>query len=971
MTFLKPVDVPMGFSPRLQNVRFLPRAFTTREGLTSRLNKNVPYNGLAQFIDNLRNKTLITFDANGSLDFQDRVNPAQIDLLMSNAADAGSVMASTAMFGREFLSFYNSDLSPGGPIRHWDGVRQSVAPLGILPTFTAADSATAGSWGAGTYEIAVFFESVDHSFLQGSAIVSWTTAGAKQLSLTGLPTGAGQFNVIARWICVSQAGATTLFRFPTLVLLDNVTTAATFDSPGSDFTKVGAPMDELTMNAVNPPALPHLAPEGPGEAPTAVNSTNVGSIVTGVHGVWVSFETIWGYITAPSPMGQWTATGGKKAIISNIPIGPWYVKARRLFFSAAGLLDLMYVSAFRIPNNTTQAVEVDFTDINLLQGSNFDYLQKNVAMADAIGSTLYGGRMAVWGMLNTIRGMGLNLSFDGGWDQNTGAPMGWWSDTTATGGGSTLGSGGGREVFNAFAGDAYRITSFLRGSGMIWNAQFANITSATESGTTATILLDRPHNIIVGGTVVVQNVGVAGYNGTFVVTAITSNGFSYTAPSGLTSSSGGQILYSLLAPLLATSTAYSISFRARADANITNGTLNIELFSPSVGSLGIVTLEIGTVGQGWLRFENQLLPGMAQIPQDAMLRIYVNNFVLGKRVWVDHIQIFPTVAKFEPSILRLSNPFDPETFDGINGFQSISKDNGEAITAVVQLRAFLYILKERSMNVTWDDATNPPALWVVREIDSTVGCGSPRAMVSSNTMLSWSFRAGAYVFTGARPMKVSQEIQTTWEGVNWDEAGLTHTLHDPDQKLIMFFLPLNGSTVLNALILDYSEGMGQEDDPGPRKWGLDLYPNPINGSALFITNDVDHPGAGNQKVLYFAGNKIYENIGTNDDGAKIDFFYETAFGKAGDSGQDLFGGVGYYAEGSGELLVTLIGMDDVLQQPLQVDSISANPGKQFEKYSNTEVERAKVRFEGNTLNTSVTIKAITLFARPFAEQRPN
>lgn len=965
MSFLKPIDVPLGYSPRLQNVRFLPRAFFTRPGLTSRLDKTVDYHGLAQFIDNLRTRTLITFDANGTLDFADRAIPTQVDKLMANAADAGSVMFSASMFGREFLSFYNSDLSAAGPIRHWDGLRQ-LTPIGALSGFTAADSATAGSWGAGTYQIRIFVESTDHSFLQLSTTVNWATAGGKQLALTGLPLAAAASNSIARWVCVTAAGGSVFFRFPTMVIADNVTTAATFDSPGSNFLQVGAPMDELPDGVVNAPPLLHLSPEGPGAPPTAADSTNIGSIVAGVHGVWVSFETIWGFITAPSPMGQWTAAGGKKAVISNIPIGPWYVTARRLFFSASGLLDLLYVSAFRVPNNTTQAVEVDFTDINLLQGSNVDYLQKNVQMADAMGMTLYGGRMAVWGMINTVRDIGLNHSFDGGWDQRTGVPLGWFP-------GDNFNAGGIREVFNGFAGDAYRITgSGSPFTGEIWNAQYGNITNATESGSTATITLDRPHNLVVGGTVIVKGVGVGGYNGTWIVTAITPTTFSYTATAtGLANSSGGSAVYSLLAPLLQNNTDYSVSFRARADAGIVNGVVLIDLFSPSLNTaLGSVSAAGSVISAGWMRFEGQILAGM-QLPFDTVMRVYAANLENGKRIWVDRIQLFPTAAKFEPSVLRVSNPFDPETFDGVNGFQLISKDNGQAITAVIQLRAFLYVLKEGSMGVTWDDASNPPSLWVVREIDSTIGCGSPRALVSSNTMLAWSFRSGAYVFVGAKPIKVSQEIQTTWDTISWDNSGLSHTLHDTENKLIFFFLPINGSVVSNALILDYSEGMGQEDDPGPRKWGSDVYPHPVNGSLFFLTNDVDHPGAGNSRVIYFASNKIFENVGTDDDGTIIDWFYETAFGKAGESGQDLFGGVGYYAEGTGTLLVTIIGVDDVEQQALVNETITANPGFQYEEFANIEVERAKIRFEGNSLGTSITIKAITLFAKPWAEQRPH
>jgi len=68
------------------------------------------------------------------------------------------------------------------------------------------------------------------------------------------------------------------------------------------------------------------------------------------------------------------------------------------------------------------------------------------------------------------------------------------------------------------------------------------ISSASESGTTVTITMTtaNPSNLIVGDKVTTANVSIAGYNGTFTVTAIpTSTTFQFTAASGLTAGTGG------------------------------------------------------------------------------------------------------------------------------------------------------------------------------------------------------------------------------------------------------------------------------------------------------------------------------------------------------------------------------------------------------------------------------------------------
>lgn len=901
-TFLKPVDVPTGYSPALQNVRFLPRAVLSRNGLTARMSKaNKSFLGVAQFISNIGGKTLLSLDSDGTVDFQSPTagTPVQV---MANAADAGSMMSYKIAFGRVFLSFFNPDLSPAGPIRQWSGNQQTLAPA-APGNVVVADSVTVdANWAAGatTYKVQVLFECVDGSFLVASIPATWNSAGGLAPTVSTIPIGAAIYNVVARWVCFSLPNTSTpLFRFPQFRIADNITTSATLagvGATGAAMRAAGANTDQLISGSVNVPCLSHIAPDGPAVAPAAADSANAGSVVVGTHMVWVAFETQYGFITALSPAGSWSAAGGFKAVISAIPIGPWYVKARRLFFSSVDSADAFYVSTFRIPNNSTTSVEVDFTDTNLLQGSNFNYLTKNFSMPPAIGVSTYGGRLVTWGALNTVKFT--NAGFDGGFNLTTGAPLGWVLD-------GGFGAGGDKEVFGTYAGDAWRMTA-------------DGVTSAV-----------------------------------------------------------GHINNSSIAALLDVNIPYSVSIRARGDANFTAGFITLKLSSASLGTLGTFRVLASSLTTAWKSYSGSISLGLASVPSDLVLQVRLDGTPVpaNNRAWVDHISFFPTNNDQETSVLRLSNPFDTETFDGVNGLQFISKDNGEQITAATQLRSFLYVHKERSMHVTYDDTINPPSIWIIRQIDSTIGTGSPRSIVSSDTFIAFSSRGGAYMFTGARPQKVSQEIQTTWSQTNWSASATTHTVLDAQSKTILFFLPFGTDTApKNSLILDYSEGVGQEDDPGPRKWGKDAWPNAINASLKFENSSVTQTLNGavpNTQAIYLAGTKIYEYAGLDDDGVDIDWFYETAFLKAGDTGQDLFGGATFYAEGSGALLVTLIGLDDVLQATLQTQALSAAPGTQYEVYANTETERAKIRFEQKVEGTFATIKGVTLLARPWAEQRPH
>ena len=71
------------------------------------------------------------------------------------------------------------------------------------------------------------------------------------------------------------------------------------------------------------------------------------------------------------------------------------------------------------------------------------------------------------------------------------------------------------------------------------------VPGATESGTTVTISTSAPHGRSVGDVVTIASVGVAGYNGTWTITAVpTARTFEYTAAvSGLANSGGGSATY--------------------------------------------------------------------------------------------------------------------------------------------------------------------------------------------------------------------------------------------------------------------------------------------------------------------------------------------------------------------------------------------------------------------------------------------
>ena len=53
---------------------------------------------------------------------------------------------------------------------------------------------------------------------------------------------------------------------------------------------------------------------------------------------------------------------------------------------------------------------------------------------------------------------------------------------------------------------------------------------------------------------------------------------------------------------------------------------------------------------------------------------------------MDNIEIFPTAEPYNTSLVRASFAEDPESYDGVSGFMSVSEDDGQAVRAAFLLR---------------------------------------------------------------------------------------------------------------------------------------------------------------------------------------------------------------------------------------------------------------------------------------------
>ncbi len=127
---------------------------------------------------------------------------------------------------------------------------------------------------------------------------------------------------------------------------------------------------------------------------------------------------------------------------------------------------------------------------------------------------------------------------------------------------------------------------------------------------------------------------------------------------------------------------------------------------------------------------------------------------------------------------------------GSMGLLSVAENNGQAIRAAFKLRERLYFVKEHSLYATQDDGVNEPALWWISEISRRVGTPSVRGVGVGEDWVVIAHRTGLYIFSGGEPVKISQEIQPTWNQINWQYGHTLWVTVDTKERRIFVGVPL-------------------------------------------------------------------------------------------------------------------------------------------------------------------------------------
>jgi hypothetical protein len=481
-----------------------------------------------------------------------------------------------------------------------------------------------------------------------------------------------------------------------------------------------------------------------------------GNISAGLHQVAVAFITRQGFTTKYSPPSQWVAGGNFLAQLSAIPTGPSNVVARLLLFTQVINPPATTGTFYSLPQGTTAiAQSVMQINDNTTTTAIVDF--SDAALAGGIDATAAATPLASQVELGEVSGFIAYASRLIAWGERNKVQN--LVNTTFDGG------FGGNTPLGWAADPTYGAGGSLESVQVVWGDAYR-----------------------------ITGDGVAVNKGMIT-----------------------QSVYQdyLMVPILLAATAYSVRVRLLVGGTAKGATtINLEIYSPTAGSLGIFQLTAAQLGAGYQEFIGPLMAPQAQIPTDAVLRYYVGNTPAnGQYVIADNVYLFPTNAPYLSTLARASGVDDQESFDGVNGLLQPS-GLAEPIRAAFILTDrssllasdHLYLVTDNTFWRTQDNG-GQPSTWAFERVSTTVGTQSINGVDVGEDWAAIAHSTGLYLFSfGAEPEKISQEIAPTWNTMQQNLYTLWVKV-DMQNKRVLIGAPLGNAALPTKLLMMNYRGL--------------------------------------------------------------------------------------------------------------------------------------------------------------------
>lgn len=813
-TEISPSDIPEGLSPDNQDMIFLPGDTSSRAGLHKEFPEPFP-GGVSvvyqkSYVQPNNQALTLILTSDGKLWMEDVTNSPYTKTQIGSVP-AGLYAQSVSAFGREYIAFSDLLRGQGIPLQYDGTFLDRVTQDGPGAPPAVADENNSGTIAASpsglTQPSTITIDTSPNGLTQAGNLVTVQSAGFFNFALAGVKVGDS--------IKIASAGVSgyngvfvvsQIISAIQITLINNAATGLAASGGGTVSlsqvqVEVTAPIDFALGQLVSitgagvggydknylvrgkisstqyllTPATGtfNLANSGAGTIASA------GTISVGTHQVVQFFITRTGAFTEVSPAASWTAAGGKRAIVSGLAIGPANVVARGLGFTGAGGGNFFNIPAtVTLPNPSGPPTVIQALIIpdNTTSQVTVDFSDNALFAAvpiDVVGNNLF--------------------------DQIVlGTPMGFFAYASRL----------------ATWGDWNKVENFLN---MGFDGGFL-------AGAPSVALGWSPPTDSLGG----LDPGGAWEDGMCWVI----NGDSFIlANQGMTTQQAYQDSFG--DTIIQPNTQYIARFWASRQILGTVGSISVELYSPTFGSLAIATVPVAQIqpggifplnGGGFVSAEfSAATPSV--IPADIQIRLYGTSIPVSKRIFVDELEIIFAVNPYKNSNSRWSYALNPEAFAQTTGNLGPSDDESPIQNFSLQRNVGLLHTGEATHEFQ-DNNYEPgdgPNAWAVDSLTHSVGALSlrgcdPGKFGTGDSAEDWDIIAsknGVYIHLGADFYKVAQEMSrtlgtaptaVTWDDINWSAQQTVWVKNYVNKRYALIGVPVKGATAPNIVFLfDYRE----------------------------------------------------------------------------------------------------------------------------------------------------------------------
>ena len=224
----------------------------------------------------------------------------------------------------------------------------------------------------------------------------------------------------------------------------------------------------------------------------------------------------------------------------------------------------------------------------------------------------------------------------------------------------------------------------------------------------------------------------------------------------------------------------------------------------------------------------------------------------------------------------------------------------------------------------------------------------------------------------ASRMKISQEIQPTWDAINWQYGQNLWVQVDTQHKRILVGVPMGSATQPNQiLMLDYTEGFGD-----PLVAMLDCaralaQMGAVDDRREFLRPDRARPPASRRfssaRIIPAAKFMRLRPAQFSDDGAAINSFYSTAFLAATARAQrhEIFSATSpHTCRARARSRSRRISPGDVASIALGAWTLGSPASRDMEQFTNVLAERVSYQFGTNAAGSWFSLTKFAPWAKP-------